>query len=179
MVDPVLGAELAREYTENRTGVLTSPLADFLGWEKLPEPFRSNLSQATRNGLTKYPSDWPELEYEINQAIQPMSPKVKKGYGNVLTVLVAPQSRGTVTLKSNSTTDLPIIDPRLMAEKADQELAVQGFKRARQVASQSSILPVIVGEEFDPGPAVQTDERILRYLQLTAYQNWHASCTCE
>lgn len=152
---------------------------DFIGWEKLPEPYRSSLSQSSRDQLSQFAPDWPELEYEINQAFLSTSPKVAHGYGSVLTILVAPKSRGTVTLRSNSTTDLPIVDPAFLTEKTDQELAVQAFRRAREIASQSSILPIIVGEELAPGAKVQTDEQILKSIQETAFQNWHASCTCE
>ena len=179
MTDPARAHELAMEYNVNRTGPLTSPLVDFIGWEKLPEPYRSNLTQAARDELSVFSSDWPELEYEINQAFTPSTSSSGNGYGNILTILVAPKSRGTVTLASNSTMDLPIIDPALLTAKTDQELAVQAFKRARSIASQSSILSIIIGEEVSPGPSVQTDEQILESIQMTAYQNWHASCTCK
>lgn len=179
MSDPARAHELAMEYNVNRTGPLTSPLVDFIGWEKLPEPYRSALSQSARDELAGFSADWPELEYEINQAFTPPTSSSGNGYGNILTILVAPKSRGTVTLASSSTTDLPIVDPGFLTEKTDQELAVQAFKRARSIASQSSILPIIIGEEVSPGPAVRTDEQILESIQQTAYQNWHASCTCK
>lgn len=179
MNDPEVAHMLAMEYIVNRTGALTSPLVDFIGWEKLPEPYRAALSQTARDQLSVFATDWPELEYEINQAYTPQtSVGGGSGFGNVLAILVAPKSRGTVTLKSNSTTDLPIVDIGFLTEQTDRELAVQAVKRARSIGSQSSILPIIV-EEVLPGPSVQTDEEILAYVQQNAYQNWHASCTCK
>lgn len=32
-------------------------------WEKVPQPFRSNFSHSTLAALSKFPSDWPELQY--------------------------------------------------------------------------------------------------------------------
>ena len=32
-------------------------------WEKVPQPYRSNFSHSTLAALSKFPSDWPELQY--------------------------------------------------------------------------------------------------------------------
>jgi choline dehydrogenase-like flavoprotein len=45
-----------------RKGPLTSPIADFLAWEKIPQFMRSTFSERTLNELDKFPSDWPEAE---------------------------------------------------------------------------------------------------------------------
>lgn len=52
-------------------------------------------------------------------------------YGTIFTALVAPLSRGNVTIKSSDTSDLPIINPNWLSHPADAEVAVAGFKRAR------------------------------------------------
>ena len=82
-----------------------------------------------------------------------------------------------MTLVSNDTSDLPLINPNLLGSPLDQEVAVQAFKYAREIGSQSSMDPIVITEAA-PGPEVQTDAEILQYIQKTAYQNWHASCTC-
>lgn len=51
------------EYTAKQTGPLTNPVCDFLGWEKVPEAFRSGLGSSSLAELAKLSSDWPELEY--------------------------------------------------------------------------------------------------------------------
>lgn len=61
--DPVyLVAQLAN-YAITKTGPLTNPVADFLGWEKVPPQLRPSLSVQGNINLTKYPADWPEIEY--------------------------------------------------------------------------------------------------------------------
>jgi choline dehydrogenase-like flavoprotein len=45
-----------------KQGPLTNPVADYLGWEKIPRQLRSNFSHQTQRELTRFPSDWPEAE---------------------------------------------------------------------------------------------------------------------
>lgn len=52
-------------------------------------------------------------------------------YASMLEVLVAPLSRGNVTLQSADTLDLPIIHPNWLASKTDQEMAIAMFERIR------------------------------------------------
>lgn len=50
------------EYETLHTGVLTSPISDFLGWEKIPQSLRSKFSTATTRALSWFSNDWPEVE---------------------------------------------------------------------------------------------------------------------
>jgi len=60
--DPVyLAAEFVNFQTQS--GPLTNPVADFLGWEKVPAYMRSSLGAQALIDLAKYPADWPEIEY--------------------------------------------------------------------------------------------------------------------
>lgn len=64
--NPVNLAAAVLEYATNATGPLTSPVADFIGWEKLPAEYRVNFSQSTVDDLAQFPSDWPEVEVRSN-----------------------------------------------------------------------------------------------------------------
>jgi choline dehydrogenase-like flavoprotein len=99
-------------------------------------------------------------------------------YASLLTALVAPISRGTVTISSSDTADLPIIDPGWLTSEVDQEVAIAAFKRARAALSTRAIRPVLIGPEYDPGEDVYTDDDILDWIQSNAMTVWHASCTC-
>lgn len=61
--DPALEGPIAEEYRANRTGQLTNAGVDFIGWEKLPQPYRGNLSASAIKALAQFPADWPEIEY--------------------------------------------------------------------------------------------------------------------
>jgi choline dehydrogenase-like flavoprotein len=63
--NPVNLAAAVLEYATNATGPLTSPVADFIGWEKLPAEYHVNFSQSTLDDLAQFPSDWPEVEVSV------------------------------------------------------------------------------------------------------------------
>lgn len=60
--DPVYLAAEAAVYETTHTGVLTNPISDFLGWEKIPAALRANFTTETQQNLSQFPSDWPEAE---------------------------------------------------------------------------------------------------------------------
>jgi len=99
--------------------------------------------------------------------------------GNPIAIPVSPLSRGTVTITSNDTNYLPIIDPNWLTAETDIQVAIEAFKRARAMAEASSVRPIQLGDEVAPGSDVTTDEQIYEYIKDSAYMNWHASCTCR
>jgi choline dehydrogenase len=99
-------------------------------------------------------------------------------YASVMAALVAPVSRGSVTISSADTEVLPIIDPGFLASPADQDVAVAAFKRARDFFTVKAVQPVLIGGEYYPGPSVATDAQILQWIRNHVMTVWHASCTC-
>lgn len=152
---------------------------DYIGWENLPEPYRSNLSSTARNELTIFPLDWPEIEYEIASVVISRIPGDSAGYGTFVVVPVAPLSRGTVTLMSNSMLDPPVINPNWLTEPMDIELAIQAVKRARDMTSSVAMAPIRLGTEFTPGDSVNTDQELETYIRNNFFMNWHAACACK
>lgn len=59
--DPTTSGPLIDEYRTNRTGPFTNAGVDYIGWEKLPDVYRANLSAAALADLARFPSDWPEV----------------------------------------------------------------------------------------------------------------------
>ena len=84
-----------------------------------------------------------------------------------------------MTLASANADDLPIIDPKWLTSSTDQAVAIAAYKRLRQAFSSQAMSSVLVGDEYFPGPAVQTDAQILETIQKTVMTVWHASCTCK
>ena len=85
-------------------------------------------------------------------------------------------SRGNVTINSTDTADNPVLSVNWLLTSTDQQLAVQGFRRARVL---SDSFGIISGPEVAPGPAVQTDVQILEYLKETVGPSHHAVGTCK
>jgi choline dehydrogenase len=100
-------------------------------------------------------------------------------YASILGILITPMSRGNVTLKSADTSDLPVINPNWLDDKADQEVVIAMFRRIRQAFQSEAMRPVVIGEEYNPGPQVQSDEQILEFIKDNVMTIWHPSCTCK
>jgi choline dehydrogenase-like flavoprotein len=66
-----LGAEFV-QYETSHTGIVTSPISDFLAWEKIPSTLRANFSSETNQALSWFSDDWPEAEvsYQTSKFIK-------------------------------------------------------------------------------------------------------------
>ncbi len=182
---PAAAAAAVEAYQTMHAGPLTIGGIEFLGWEKLPSQYRSQLSHDTQKALNDtFPADWPDLEfipasgvlgYQRNFATE--DPKDGSNYATISTALVSPLSRGTVTINSTSMSDPPLINPNYLTHPADIELAIASFKRQRQFWA--NVTAVTVGPEKIPGPSVQTDAEILNFIKEALAPVWHAAATCK
>lgn len=145
------------------------------GWEKVPKSLRSDLSNSTLSDLKQFPPDWPELEL-LPLAATTATVTDSDNYFSVSIAVLTTTSRGNVTINSTDTNDNPLVSPNWLLTKTDQELAVQGFKRAREIANATGIT---VGPETSPGPLTETDAQILEYIKQSLAPIHHASATCK
>ncbi|KAI5202864.1 alcohol oxidase [Aureobasidium subglaciale] len=153
--------------------------ADYIGWEQLPSEYRANLTSNAREELAAFPSDWPEIEYEVASIYTTSDPQDFSGYATFVVIPVSPLSRGTVSLQSASMLDPPVIDPQWLTSNTDMELAIQALKRAREIMASSPLAPIRLGSEVAPGDDMKTDAQLEEYIRNTFFMNWHASCTCR
>jgi choline dehydrogenase len=126
--------------------------------------------------LAQFPHDWPEIEYIVAERLGPI---VGGNYALIYTVLVAPLSRGNVTIQSNDTANHPIINPNWLVSETDQKLNIEAFKAVRALFNTTAVRSIITAPEVSPGESVQTDEKILGLIQNQAATLYHASCTCK
>ncbi|KAJ4384802.1 hypothetical protein N0V86_000405 [Didymella sp. IMI 355093] len=164
-----------QQYFQNASGPYSSA-GGYLSFEKLPTASRKALSTRTSNLLAKYPSDWPEVEY-ITSGFPGDSVNLTT-VGAISGTLLAPASRGNVTIKSASVADAPVINLNWLSDPADGEILVAAFKRVREAWRSSAIAGVVAGPEITPGEAVSTDAQILDFIRSAAQPIWHASSTC-
>ncbi|KAH9985375.1 hypothetical protein F4779DRAFT_612133 [Xylariaceae sp. FL0662B] len=183
--DPVVLADALNEYLVDHSGPLAADVADIIGWEKLPQQYRDAFSPETREALSQFPDDWPEVEHiganaYIGQFNFPAleQPLDGKQYATILGALVAPLSRGNVTIASASAHDLPLVNPNFLAEKADQEVAVAFYRRMREVWQTDALQQIVVDDEYWPGADKDTDEEILEVVRDSLMTVWHAAGTC-
>ncbi|KAK5953065.1 hypothetical protein OHC33_005633 [Knufia fluminis] len=184
--DPIVLADSLTDYVLNQEGPLTSNVVEFLGWEKLPEKYRANFSQETIEALTQFPDDWPEVEHISGNgyigdfwfpALQ--QPLDGNQYATILGAMVAPLSRGNISISSDSMFDAPLINPNWLTAKADQEVAVAWYRRMREVWHTDTIQEIVIGDEYWPGMDVRSDEEILDVIRDSLMTVWHAAGTCK
>lgn len=170
-------------FRNNGTGPLTSIGADFAGWEKLPDSYRTNFSGATNKAFAAWPSDWPELEIILGGS--GTTPFGSEGgasdggsYGSINVIMVATTSRGNVTINSTNVFDQPVIKTNWLLTTADQQLAVAAYRRALSIVEN---LGARVGNYTSPNSTVLSDnELLLKYIQNEGVGPiHHASSTCR
>lgn len=184
--DPAYVAEqFAGPYSLNQSGPLTNPVSDMLGWEKVPPNMLAKFTPQAQAELAQYPPDWPHIEYisgagYVGQFDSLILSQPKDGYmyATILATIVAPRSRGNVSIVSSDTNVLPVINPNWLTSPTDQQVAVAAFKRARQAFAAPALQRIVIGDEYFPGPDVKTDQQILDNYANTLLTVWHASCTC-
>lgn len=81
-----------------------------------------------------------------------------------------------MTINSTNTKDNPLVNPNWLLTSSDQELAVQGLKRAREIAVAMNIID---GSKYYSGPSIQSNAQILENINQTVSPFHHASATCQ
>jgi choline dehydrogenase len=122
-------------------------------------------------GTERYYIDFAALGYPVEQTEHAfcMTPNVAR-----------PRSAGVVRLRSADPADPPLIDPRYFSdpEGADERILVEGIRLARRLAAQPA-LKEWAGRELAPGPHIQSDADLGRYVRLTSNTVYHPSSTCR
>jgi choline dehydrogenase len=96
-------------------------------------------------------------------------------YFTMSITMVATTSRGSVTINSTDASDNPVVNIGWLSTSTDQEVAIAGLKRARQLANVTGIAI----KEIAPGPAVQSDSDILQYIKSEVRPIHHAASSCK
>ncbi|EAW14213.1 GMC family oxidoreductase [Aspergillus clavatus NRRL 1] len=174
------------QWVSAHSGVLTNPIIDYIAFEKLSNQIRANFSESTVSDLSWFPDDWPEIEYlsaaaYVGDFSKPLlsQPSDGKQYATILGTLVAPTSRGNVTIISADTSDLPVINPNWLSTETDQQVAIAAYRRIRAMFQSAAMAPIVVGTEYFPGSQYETDVEILEVIQNTVMTIYHAACTCK
>ncbi|MCJ1427726.1 hypothetical protein MMC29_005631 [Sticta canariensis] len=185
--NPAAAANAAELFRRNATGPLSLFGTSYYGWEKLPEPYRSGLSNESQAALNEhFPPDWPEVEwlaasgytgYALNRVTS--DPHDGYNYATITSALVAPLSRGTVSIQSADMSRPPIIDPKFLSAPADVEIAIQVLRRQREAWKFLTDAGLTIGDEVLPGANVTSDADILNFIASSFIEVYHAAATCK
>lgn len=135
--------------------------------------------------LAEFPEDWPEIEYValpgfVGDLESSPSPTDDFNYATLLATLMAPTSRGNVSIQSPRMSDPPLINPNVLTTQSDIEVSIAMFKRLRQAWTVPALaVNLTIGDEYYPGLSIQTDEEIEQLIRSTLSPVSHASATCK
>lgn len=103
-------------------------------------------------------------------------------YGfSMLPILLRPQSRGTVTLRSSSPLEYPEIKFNFLTRERDVKVLVEGMRLARRIAGQAAYKGMIhkecIDKDIDADP--ESDEYLREYIKRTTLTVYHPVGTCR
>lgn len=114
----------------------------------------------------------PDLMFWLSD---PGSPGEPDQFG-IGVVLLKPRSRGTVRLRSADPTDAPRIDLPSFREQSDLERLIEGYRRARDVASRPEIRRLC---DRPLPPEIRDDGELRRAIRQAASSVPHVVGTCS
>jgi choline dehydrogenase-like flavoprotein len=145
--------------------------------------FTSNYAQA--GGFVKSDArepipdlQWHFVPFIYSNHAQNLGPLFKHFAYTLMTCFLRPESRGRITLASSDPLAAPRIEANYLSTPKDVDTLVKGFKKAREVLKQPAFAPHGL-DEFEPGPAVQTDEQIADYIRRRSETIYHPIGTCK
>ncbi|MDB5719013.1 MAG: hypothetical protein JWM38_2440 [Sphingomonas bacterium] len=107
-------------------------------------------------------------------------PGIRKGAGHAMTifgVLLRPESRGSVTLRSADPAAPPVVRINMFEDRRDLETMRRTVRMLREFLT-SGDLGKLTGKELMPGAAVQTDEEIDAHNRKSCILAHHAAGSC-
>ncbi|MBN3776791.1 choline dehydrogenase [Burkholderia sp. Ac-20345] len=93
-------------------------------------------------------------------------------------VLLTPDSRGHMALKSPDPLHPPAFHPNYLSDAGDIRRSLAGLRMLRRIAEAAPLASRIV-HELAPGAAVTTDEQLLAHLKANGNSGWHQVGTCR
>jgi choline dehydrogenase len=148
---------------------------------KQEQPLPALLSEA---GLFTYTSNdtntlSPDLQFFFGpvQFIDPQYRVDGPGF-TFAPILVQPQSRGTVSLRSNNPNDLAVVRANYLQCNADLNVLIEGLELSKELVN-TRAFDEFRGEELAPGISVTSKSRLSAYIRQVASTVWHPVGTCK
>ncbi|MFT8244854.1 GMC family oxidoreductase [Roseomonas sp. BN140053] len=102
-----------------------------------------------------------------------------EGHGFMANVTqMRPESRGSITLRGADPLAAPAIRPNYLSDPRDRDALRRGVRLLREIFAQPAFDP-FRGPELSPGPDVQDDAALDRWLARTADTMFHPVGTCR
>jgi len=128
---------------------------------------------------SRWAGSYPDLHlFPILLPVAPPGhPPLEAGFALVAGV-VAPDSRGSVTLASADPQAAPLIDPGFLREPRDLDRLAEGLTLARQAAADPALTGLHEAERW-PGTGVRVPADVRGYIRRTVSSYYHPAGTCR
>jgi choline dehydrogenase len=93
-------------------------------------------------------------------------------------IVLRPESRGHVRIKSADPQRAPAIQPRYLSAAKDRDVLVAGLRALRRILGRPALAP-FVEAEHDPGPACVSDDDLLDFARRKGSTVYHPTSTCR
>jgi choline dehydrogenase len=93
-------------------------------------------------------------------------------------ILVQPQSRGTVSLRSNNPKDLSVVRPNYLQSESDINVLIRGIELSRELVH-TRAFDEFRGKELAPGVSATSKSELSAYIRQVASTAWHPAGTCK
>jgi choline dehydrogenase len=156
-------------------------LGNFLRWLVWKNgPLASNVAEAGLFLRTRVGSAVPDLQLLFGPAYYRGHGLVRRkehcfGFGPTL---IAPESRGTISLRSGDPLEAPAIRANYLSTDADLCTMITGVRLARRLAH-AKAFDAFRGEELHPGAAMDSDAEIAEFLRNDLETLYHPVGTCK
>ena len=147
-------------------------------------PFADQATTAHAQVRTRDELERPDIQIFFNPArldSKPWFPLIRPAQEdqiNAIMILLHPDSRGWMTLRSADPRDPPRIFLNILAEKSDVDALIRGLRVARKVF-ETPPLSDLIDAEVAPGKDVQSDAALETYLKQAAMVSHHPVGTCK
>ena len=147
-------------------------------------PFADQATTAHAQVRTRDELERPDIQIFFNPArldAKPWFPLIRPAQEdqiNAIMILLHPDSRGWLTLRSADPKDPPRIFLNILSEQSDIDALVRGLRIARRVF-ETAPLADLVDAEVAPGKDVESDAALIEYLKKAAMVSHHPVGTCK
>ncbi|KAK1993825.1 GMC oxidoreductase [Colletotrichum falcatum] len=170
----------------------TTSAYGFLDWNQVNATARDLLVSLARAefGSSRSPVDRRKLAFLEDPSVPDVELLLDPNYvgaagypgsgGKYLTLIstvMHPFSRGSVHLDPANPAGAPVIDPGFLLSEHDIRAAAEGVRLARRVAETAALRDSWVAE-IEPGPAVQTDDGLRKFVVDNVLSFYHPVGTC-
>jgi len=122
----------------------------------------------------------PDLQLYCAPVMVPtplLTPPPAHGF-TLLANLIAPQSRGSMRLRSDDPAAMPIIEPNWLADPRDLRTIIAGLRYLRTITQTSPMLR-IVDQVLGPEPILNSDKELGAYCKAVTSTNFHPVGSCR